>query len=85
MKSLIAILAFAAVNSVDKTQAYQLSHKSQQRDAEDVENNQSDLCEYDFEACTKTFNRSQKKELGSKTKEEQQADINSSEAFHVGK
>ena len=54
MKNFIAFLAFAAVISVDKTEAYQLRHKSHQRDGEDVEN-PSDLCEYDFVECSKSF------------------------------
>ena len=83
MKNFIAILAFAAVISVDKVEAYKLSHKSHQRDDQDAEN-PSDLCEYDFEACTRTFNRSQKQILGQKTQEEQQADIQDSEQFRVG-
>ena len=82
MKNFIALLAFAAVISVDKSEAYQLSHKSHQRDAEDVEDvDQTDLCEYDFVACSKTFNLSQKKILGSQTQEEQKMDIENGEAF----
>ena len=57
MKNLFGFLAIAAVIQVDKSEAFQLSHKSHQRDAEDdVENvDQTDLCEYDFVECSKSF------------------------------
>ena len=77
MKNFIAILAFTAVISVDKSEAYQLSHKSHQRwDVKEPE--QEDMCEYDFEACTKTFNHAQKKEqheLGMITDDEKNKEI----------
>ena len=60
-----------------------MSHKSHQRDAEDdVENvDQSDLCEYDFVECSKSFHKSQKTFLNNKTEEEQKEELESSEAF----
>ena len=82
MKNFV-ILAFAAILSFEEIGAYQLKHRSHQRDAEEAES-QSDLCEYDFETCTRNFNRSQKKILGSKTEEEQKAEIENSEQFQVG-
>ena len=60
MKNFIALIAFAAVISLDKCSAYQLSHKSQQKDGGEPDDNA--MCDYDFEACTKTFNHAQKKE-----------------------
>ena len=56
MKNFIALLTFAAVISVDESSAYQLVHKSHQKDNGEVDD--TDMCEYDVDACTKTFNRS---------------------------